>query len=123
MLRSYSLVEEMEGQTGYATHPVVHQWALHIQNDGQRVELSWVAIVAVGLAVPYTDKRKYWETQIRLLPHAQRCENSITEAMNDRFEDHELDGQKEENNVLLWAVHNLGTLYMNRGKLDEAEKI
>ncbi|KAF2185933.1 hypothetical protein K469DRAFT_687741 [Zopfia rhizophila CBS 207.26] len=25
MLRSYSLVEEMEDQTGYATHPVVHQ--------------------------------------------------------------------------------------------------
>ncbi|KAF2192682.1 purine and uridine phosphorylase [Zopfia rhizophila CBS 207.26] len=40
ILRSYSLVEEMEDQTGYATHPVVHQWALHIQDDSQRAELS-----------------------------------------------------------------------------------
>ena len=123
MLRSYSLVEEMEDQTGYAMHPVVHQWALHIQNDGQRAELSWVAIVAVGLAVPDTHERKYWETQIRLLPHAQRCEKSITEATDDKFEEHELDGQKEENNVLLSAVHNLGTLYKDRGRLDEAEKM
>jgi len=123
MLRSYSLVEEMEDQTGYAVHPVVHQWALHIQSDGQRAELSWVAIIAVGLAVPDVDERKYWETQIRLLPHAQRCGKSITEVTNDKFEDHELNGQKEENNALLWAVHNLGTLYRDCGKLDEAEKM
>ena len=123
MLRSYSLVEEMEDQTGYATHPVVHQWALHIQNDDQRAELSWIAIVAVGLAVPNKDERKYWETQIRLLPHAQRCEKSIMEATNDKFKGHELDGQTKENNVLLRAVHNLGTLYRDQGKLDEAEKM
>jgi len=94
-------MEEMEDQTGYATHPVVHQWALHIQNDGQRAELSWVAIIAIGLAVPNKDERKYWETQIRLLPHAQRCKKSITGATNDKFRDHELDRQKEDNNVLL----------------------
>ncbi|KAF2185997.1 hypothetical protein K469DRAFT_574669 [Zopfia rhizophila CBS 207.26] len=123
MLRSYSLVEEMHDQTGYATHPVVHQWALHIQDDGQRAELSWVAIAVVGLAVPDKDERKYWETQVRLLPHAERCEKRIEEAIKDKFEEGRSNEQMKEYEVLLWAVHGLGHLYKDRGKLEDAEKM
>ena len=123
MLWTYSLVEEMQGQTGYAMHPVVHQWALHIQDEGQRAELSWVAIAVVGLAVPSRDKKKYWETQIRLLAHVERCRRSIEEITKDRFDEHGSEWQKEEDEVFLSAVHNLGLLYKDRGKLDEAEKM
>lgn len=83
ILRNYSPVEEMENQTGYATHPVVHQWALHIQDGSQRAGLSWVAITTVGLAVPMSDTKKYWETQVRLLPHAERCVKRIEEVIQD----------------------------------------
>ncbi|KAH8706958.1 hypothetical protein GQ44DRAFT_777616 [Phaeosphaeriaceae sp. PMI808] len=123
MLRSYSLVEEMEDQTGYAMHLVVHQWALHIQDDSQRAALSWVATIAVGLAVPMSDTMKYWETQLRLLPHAERCKKRFKEAMKNQFGERELDGQKEEKEILLWAVHCLANLYANQGKMNEAEKM
>jgi tetratricopeptide (TPR) repeat protein len=123
MLRNYSLVEEMEDQMGYATHPVVHQWARHIQDDSQQATLLWLAIVLVGLAVPMNDTKKYWETQVRLLPHADRCEKRIKEAVKDLLGERGLNGQAEENETLLWAVSNLGTLYADQGKLDEAEKM
>ncbi|KAH7111755.1 pfs domain-containing protein [Dendryphion nanum] len=117
VLRSYSLVEDMEDQTGYATHPVVHQWALHIQDENQRAGLSWVAVTAVGLAVPMSDTKKYWETQARLLPHAGACEVTIKRSIGDRLE------EQKEVDVLLWAMHGLGILYTDQGKLDKAEEM
>lgn len=128
ILRNYSLVEEMEDQTGYATHPVVHQWALHIQDDDQRAALSCVAIITVGLAVPMSDTKKYWETQMRLLPHAEQCEKIIKKVTKDRFEKQRLYGQEdeertEEKRTLLLAVHSLGNLYRDRGKQAKAENM
>ncbi|KAH7111330.1 hypothetical protein B0J11DRAFT_619915 [Dendryphion nanum] len=117
VLRSYSLVEDMEDQSGYATHPVVHQWALHIQDENQRAALSWVAVTAVGLAVPMNDTKDYWETQARLLPHAGACEVTIKKGIGDRFE------EQKEVDVLLWAMHGLGNLYADLGKLDKAEEM
>ncbi|KAH7119532.1 putative kinesin [Dendryphion nanum] len=117
VLRSYSLVEDMEDQTGYATHPVVHQWALHIQDEKQRAGLSWVAVIVVGLAVPTSDTEKYWETQARLFPHAGACEVTIKSGIGDIFE------EQKEVDVLLWAMHGLGILYAYQGKLDKAEEM
>ncbi|KAF2632495.1 purine and uridine phosphorylase [Macroventuria anomochaeta] len=111
MLRSYSLVEAGD-QTGHSTHPVVHQWALHMQDDRQRTALSWLAVVLVGLAVPMDTEKKYRETQARLLPHAERCEKSIEGA-----------ALGAEHTSTLNTVNNLGLLYSDQGKLDEAEKM
>jgi hypothetical protein len=113
----------MEDQTGYLPHPVVRQWALHIQDAGQRAELSWVAIAVIGLAVPISHTKKYWETQVRLLLHIERCERKIKEAIKDKFEEGGSNKQREEDEALLWAVHSLGLPYADRGKLDEAEKM
>ena len=73
-LRSYSLVEESGDQKGHSTHPVVHQWALHIQDERQRTALSRLAVMLVGLAVPMTEEKEYWKMQARLLLHAEHCE-------------------------------------------------
>ena len=54
-LRSYSLVEEAGDQTGYSTHPVVHQRALHMQDGRQLTALSRLAVMLGGLAVPMHD--------------------------------------------------------------------
>ncbi|KAF2622623.1 hypothetical protein BU25DRAFT_415117 [Macroventuria anomochaeta] len=121
-LRSYSLVEEAGDQTGYSTHPVVHQWALYMQDDGQRTALSWLATVLVGLAVPGSDEKKYCETQARLVPHAERREKSVVrEDKTDQRAKDRASEQEEDEQTLLWAVHNLGNLYRDQGKLDKAE--
>jgi hypothetical protein len=73
LLRSYSLVEGLQDLAGYATHPVVHRWAFHIQDEKQRAVFTWLAVVVVGLAVPETSEKEYSSMQRRLLAHAQWC--------------------------------------------------
>jgi tetratricopeptide (TPR) repeat protein len=122
-LRSYSLVEEAREQTGHGTHPVVHQWMLHMQDDGQRTALSWLAVVLIGLAVPMKEEKKYWEIQARLLPHAERCEKRVGGLAVDQGAVQgagEWDGDKE---TYLWAANNLALLYSHQGKLDKAEAV
>ena len=73
LLRSYSLVEGLQDLAGYATHPVVHRWAFHIQDEKQQAVFTWLAVVVVGWAVPETSEKEYSSMQRRLLAHAQRC--------------------------------------------------
>ncbi|KAF2631053.1 hypothetical protein BU25DRAFT_301776, partial [Macroventuria anomochaeta] len=123
-LRSYSLVEEVGDQTGYSTHPVVHQWALHMQDSRQQTALSRLAVVLVGLAVPKSDEKNYWETQARLLQHAERCGKHIGGAVVDQGAEQGADAweeEEEEDETQLWAVNNLGILYQDQGKPDKAE--
>lgn len=123
ILRNYSLVDGTADQKGYMTHPVVHQWALHIQDKSQRAALSWLAIIIIGLAVPTKDKKLYWEMQIRLLPHAEGCKNNAEQVVKDKLEEQGVDRRREENKILFRAVHELGNLYADQGKLDDAEKL
>jgi hypothetical protein len=78
LLRSYSLVEGLQDLSGYATHPVVHRWALHIQDEKQRAVFAGLAIAVVGWAVPGSSEREYARVQRRLLAHAQRCNQWVT---------------------------------------------
>ncbi|KAF2175261.1 FabD/lysophospholipase-like protein [Zopfia rhizophila CBS 207.26] len=73
LLRSYSLVDDVQDLGSYTIHPVVHRWAFYIQNEGQRVVFMRLAVVAVGWAVPDRSKKEHSRAQRRLLPHAQRC--------------------------------------------------
>ncbi|KAG9198593.1 hypothetical protein G6514_009835, partial [Epicoccum nigrum] len=123
-LRSYSLIEEAEDQTFYSMHPVVHKWAWSMQDDSQRTELSWLAFVLVGLAVPSQDEKNIWETQTRLLPHAEQCETCVmAEDLTNRGVDWEANGEEESTSTLLQAVLRLGDLYLDRGKINKAENM
>lgn len=73
LLRSYSLVEGLQDLAGYTTHPVVHRWAFHIQDEKQQAVFTWLAVVVVGWAVPKTSEKEYSSMQRRLLAYAQRC--------------------------------------------------
>ena len=77
LLRSYSLVEGLQDLAGYTTHPVVHRWAFHIQDEKQRAVFTWLAVVVVGWAVPKTSDEEYSSMQRRLLANAQRCNQWI----------------------------------------------
>ena len=73
LLHSYSLVEDVQGLASYATHPVMHRWAFHMQDEEERAIFTRLAVVVVGWAVPDDSKKEYSGVQRRLLAHAQQC--------------------------------------------------
>ncbi|KAI4940892.1 hypothetical protein J4E91_011149 [Alternaria rosae] len=128
LLCNYSLVEQMQETESYATHPVVHQWAHHSQGKRFATELSRLAVVAVGWAVPESSTRDYAALQRRLLPHAQACSSQVVKrnAVWDREAEDGSDGdvdKDQERKTVLDAVHMLGLLYTDQGRLGEAEKM
>lgn len=131
LLCNYSLVEvaaETTETTSYATHPVVHQWAHHSQGQHFATGLSRLAVVAVGWAVPASSTRDYAALQRRLLLHAQACFRQIVKSeavwrgSAEGGSDRDVD-EGEERETVLDAVHMLGVLYADQGRLGEAEKM
>ena len=113
MLLAYSLVESHQGTESYLIHPVVHDWCMEsISNDD--LDLIMLALTMVGFAVPSPSEPEYWVIQQRLLPHANRCVQQLS-AINvlDTFRDQDSDD----------AFQNLAILYVDQGKLAEAEKM
>jgi tetratricopeptide (TPR) repeat protein len=127
-LRNYSLVEEITERTSYTTHPVVHRWARHSQGKRFATELSRLSVIAVGWAVPGSSARDCSALQQQLLPHAQACSRQIVKeeavwclVVNGGNGEGIDKGEKQE--TVLDAIHFLGDLYRDQGKLDEAEQM
>lgn len=72
--------------------------------------LARLALTCVASEVPSTDVDKWWLLQRRILRHAVRCEQLIVDSKIDMA-------------GLEWALHILGDLYADQGKLAEAEKM
>jgi tetratricopeptide (TPR) repeat protein len=128
LLRNYSMIESMHNSASYATHPVVHKWALYVQDQDQRMGLARMAVLAVGFAVPDSSTREYWTAQRRLLPHAQCCSQWILDGVADTsngvqggYRKGGADEECEEEifDAILW----LGRLYFDQDKPGEAEKM
>jgi tetratricopeptide (TPR) repeat protein len=85
-------------------------------------------VVSVGCAVPETSTRNYSTLQRRLLPHAQACSRQRIKSKaswclrDDKGKDEDVD-KEEEGMTVLHAIHQLGMLYANQGKLGEAEQM
>ncbi|RYN54782.1 hypothetical protein AA0117_g13318 [Alternaria alternata] len=128
LLCNYSLAEQMQDTGSYATHPVVHQWAHHSQGKRFAAELSRLAVVAVGWAVPESSTRDYAALQRRLLLHAQACSSQVVKRKTvwDRgaaVGSNEDINEDQKRETVLDAVHMLGVLYANQGRLGEAEQM
>ncbi|CAN9148983.1 unnamed protein product [Alternaria alternata] len=98
---------------GYGMHSCVHAWTKHVVNEGCDNALAGLALRCVGLHVPDNSRPEYWVIQQRLLGHANRCQ----EVIGVRFDERDGEGS------LTGAIHNLGALYADQGKLDKAEKM
>ena len=114
LLRSYCLVESLYGSSTHSTHPVVHQWAFHIQDEYQRAELSRLAVLIIGYAVPGEYDTEYHPKQRQLIPHA--------ESWMERMERAKVNTEAEVNEDMSNALHTMGMLLFDRGNLGKAEK-
>ncbi|KAJ5413807.1 hypothetical protein N7509_000434 [Penicillium cosmopolitanum] len=109
-LIEFSLLEIKE-QGGYALHPVVQDWCIHLANADKTVnsiQLNELSLISVGCIVPSASERNYSELQQRLIPHAN-CVRRRDCPGHD---------------IAVWeAFHSLGNLYKDQAKLREAEEI
>ncbi|CAG7955633.1 unnamed protein product [Penicillium nalgiovense] len=107
----FSLLESKQQEKSYAMHPVVQDWCHHLASTDENVnsiQLNELALISVGYTVPSSCERHYSALQQRLIPHANYV----------RY------GDLSDDDVALWgALHNLGTLYSDQGKLNEAEEM
>ncbi|KAN0072347.1 HET domain containing protein [Elaphomyces granulatus] len=116
VLSDHGLVEidmssqELIESRGYSIHGCVHSWTIYVLNQEWDYNLAKLALKFVGSHVPREESAKWWLTQRRLLQHAARCSHAV---LNGMVTD---DGME-------WALYNLGRLYADHDKLDEAEKM
>jgi tetratricopeptide (TPR) repeat protein len=128
LLRNYSLIEAVEETASYTMHPVVHQWAYYYQGKQHVSELGQLAVFMVAWAVPARSDRDYSALQRRLLPHAQACSRwamrDDREQSNKSVKGPTISVRRNKKQlILLDAMHLLGNLYMDQGKLAEAEQM
>ncbi|MCJ1276975.1 hypothetical protein MMC21_004784 [Puttea exsequens] len=112
-LLGYSLIEPRQDTQSYSIHTVVHDWCGEAISRGN-VDLTVLALTVVGSAVPSQLEPKYWLLQQRLLPHANRCLQQLSMINVLKV----ITDESYTN-----ALHNLGTLYKNQGKMAEAKKM
>jgi tetratricopeptide (TPR) repeat protein len=107
----FSLLETKEQGAGYAMHPVVQDWCIHLASTDKivnSIQLNELALVSVGYTVPSAAVRYYAELQQRLVPHA----NYIRQR---DFPGHD---------TAVWgAFDGLGGLYSFQRKLKDAEEM
>ena len=116
ILCDYGLVEgemllrDNVDSAGYSIHSCVHSWVIHALNTRWDSTLARYAIDATARRVPTKDDLKPWVTQRRLLQHADRCVKHVK-------------GTLVVDTDIERALHTLGNLYMDQGKLVEAEEM
>ncbi|KAI9889405.1 MAG: hypothetical protein M1814_005341 [Vezdaea aestivalis] len=114
-LRDHGLIHTLKDSGGYGMHYCVHAWTGNVLND--RISESKLSFVleCIGIMVPQTPRSGDSMLQRRLLPHANRCLQLLSQ--NDTTDILSI----IDNVSNMDAFHSLGKLYRNQGKLAEAE--
>ena len=137
---------------GYEMHSCVHSWTVHVLNQEWDSETAGLALLCVGLHAPFRDALNQWFIQQRLMRHASRCWEFVTNGRLDddgrdwiffkfgyMYLDQERPAEAEkmylralqlrenvlglEHQLTLSTVNNLGVVYLHLDRLDEAEKM
>src|SRR5271155_495480 len=96
------------GSRGYSMHSCVHSWTVSVLNKEWDESLAKLALTCIASEIPSDVEKDWWLLQRRLLQHALRHEQFITDG-------------KVKTEGMEWMLHCLGLLYANQGKLAEAE--
>jgi Tfp pilus assembly protein PilF len=149
VLCDYALVEIEISQShdsvesrGYSMHSSVHSWTKNVVNDKWDEKMAGLALNCIGLHVPHHHEAQYWVIEQRLIRHANRCQDFLSRWPVEQ------DGAKSmlthtaayglsmlymmigyekawvpSRTSILDTFNNLGNLYNDQGKLDEAEEM
>lgn len=109
LLCSYGMVE-LDQSGGYSLHSCVYSWTVFVLNKDWDKSLARLAVYCVASEVPSINKKHWWFLQQRLLQHAKRQGRFIV-------------GDQIDIGGLHGTFQRLGDLYINQGKLAEAEKM
>jgi tetratricopeptide (TPR) repeat protein len=128
LLCNYSLVEQGQETGSYAMHAVVHRWALNFHGTQSAMELSQLAVLAVGLAIPSDTAYHCSAGQRRLMPHVQACFPWVVKYAQKWILElsracETCSGTTQSDEVLLEALYLMGLLCVNQGKLEEADQM
>ena len=123
LLRSYCLTEGSQTAEGYSMHPVLHRWTYLKKGLSHKAEIGTLALEVVGLAVSWKEERQTPLLRSRIFPHAQTClKRTLANATKDGREE-TLPEQTLKEETGIRAIHSLGILFCNQGKLQEGEKL
>ncbi|KAI9889078.1 MAG: hypothetical protein M1814_005801 [Vezdaea aestivalis] len=114
-LRDHSLIHTLKDSGGYGMHHCVYAWTANVLNDRISESKLSFALKCTSIMVPRSPRAGDSMLQRRLLPHANRCLQLLS--------------QNDSTNTLsiidsvsnIDAFHSLGILYSDQGKLAEAE--
>jgi tetratricopeptide (TPR) repeat protein len=109
----FTLHDERVESLGYSMHSCVHSWTKHVVNKVWDSNMARLTLCCVGLHVPDNNRPQYWGVEQRLVGHANQCQEYLSRR---------LAGQ-DDDVVMLNAIYRLGDLYVDQGKLDEAEEM
>jgi tetratricopeptide (TPR) repeat protein len=101
---------ELPESRGYSMHRCVHLWTIHVLNQAWDHDLASLAVGFVASHVPEEESVQPWLIQRRLLQHATRCSYIILNSL-------------ATDDVMTSGCQGLGWLYLNHGKLAEAEQM
>ncbi|KAI7081867.1 hypothetical protein KC356_g8821 [Hortaea werneckii] len=103
-----SVSEDSAGSGGYSIHACVHSWAIQVLNKEWNHALATFAVRAIWQHVPEESSPEPWLTQRRLLPHVDRCLMYLPV----------LESTSADTTS---SLHEIGNLYYDQGKMQEAE--
>ncbi|KAH0594590.1 hypothetical protein MHUMG1_07424 [Metarhizium humberi] len=106
-VESHTFSPDLIESRGYSIHGCLHSWAIHILNQEWDSYLGKLAVECIASRVPSQNNAQFWLLQRRLLPHAMTSCATVQASNED----------------LNWAFHNLGNLYSDQGKLQDAEEM
>jgi tetratricopeptide (TPR) repeat protein len=109
-LLGYSLIQTNQASGSYSLHPVVQDWCQGYTLQENMKEIMDIAIISTGFSVAFSEDPQFWISQHRLLPHA----DCMIKSLQNR------EGPFEQP-IMMDAIHNLGILYRDQGKLQEAK--
>ncbi|KAI1847293.1 hypothetical protein JX265_013981 [Neoarthrinium moseri] len=103
----HSLSPDLIQSRSYSIHACLHSWTIHVLNQVWDGELNKLAVECIASRVPSHNDDQFWLIQRRLLPHAMISCTTIPDSVEG----------------IDWAFYNLGNLYSDQGKMQEAEEM
>ena len=113
VLCDHSLVERRADLQGYSIHSCVHAWLKTCPQTAEHLENSRIAVTCVGLSVPNVSSSRFWEKDLRLMPHA----DNLSALWGSEL------GKDDKGPRFLAAFLELGRLYFRHDRLTTAGQL